>query len=159
MRWTQYLKELWNFCLWGHHGASGLSCSSLVSINSADRHRIAFMEWDRATRMMLTLWFWVILTHWDTGWIQDSELPTTHNWTLSLSCMCGLLHTRSPIIVPLRCYLRATGPKGADVTHLVQLPLTPHCWHSGQLPHLSAGSAPHAIQSLGVALPMSSKPF
>lgn len=94
-------------------------------IDSADRPSIAVMRWDWAARMMLTLWFWGVLTHLDMEWIQGPWLPTAHSQPLSLSFMCGLLQIHSQITLPLWWPLWATAPKVAGVIYPMQITPTP----------------------------------
>lgn len=102
------------------------------------------MVWDWATRMMLTLWFWVILTHLDAEWIQDSELLTAHSQPLSLSFMCDLLNFHSPITLLLWWCLWATSTQSGRC----HLPCAnyPHAFAAG-----TQGSRPTPPQVLHYA--------
>ena len=117
------------------------------------------MVWDWTTRTMLTLWFWVILTHFHIKWIQDSEFPTAPSQPLSLSCMGGLLHPHSTITLHHGDAFGLQNSKWWVSFTLCKFSSSLSCWHPGQGLHLSMGSVPHVIQSSGVASSIFSKGF
>lgn len=121
----------------------------LYCSQSADRHRTAFMGWGETG------------LHWkgaDTQILSDSQshghrmsselwapksLQPTLEFELHMwSPASRVTHHASPVLLPL-VFSTQNG--------------TPCCGHSGQLPHRSAGSAPHVTQSLGAATPICSK--
>lgn len=86
-KWVWWPKKLQNLCLWGHPGPWSWAEAAwwVYQFCWQTQYWSHRMVWDWAIGMMLTLWFWVILTHLDMEWIQDSELPPAHSQPLSLT--------------------------------------------------------------------------